>query len=424
MDVSNPRKITFAFALVLMVLSGCAEDTKEPAPEGFREVSSECSTNALPNRYLVKWKDGSTSIEYAKDRAEFIKEVFEPNAEDIEFAEHDFKVRVGLPATQNLMPSQFGADESWGQSAVEAPAVWSQGVTGSGVIVAVIDSGVDIEHPQLKSRLAVNSREVVNGRDDDGNGLVDDVTGFDFATGSGAVRDGAGHGTHVAGIILADPNVGLSSSQSRVSGVAPDARLLPLDFMDDQGLGTISDAIQAINYAVRRGAKVINASWGGGVCSESLRRAISDLGQKGILFVTAAGNSGLNLDFSPEYPAAFQIGAQLTVAATSARDMMAGFSNYSYDRVHLGAPGINIVSTLPGARTGPLSGTSMAAPFVSGAAALLWSRFPQATLSQVRQALLTSVDRDRVDPRGVLAVQSGGRLNVRKALNELERLVQ
>ncbi len=397
-------------------LSACTSDKVVEAPTGFRNSSSQCSITAVPDRFLVTWKDGSISVEHARDRKTFFQEVMEPNKDGIQFAEHDHVIRLAPPG-QAALAQDAGND--WGQKIIEAPAAWERGVQGQGVIVAVIDSGVDVTHPQIRTRLALNPNETINGLDDDGNGLVDDIDGYDFDEDTPYVSDGTGHGTHVAGVIVADHDAPAEPGAQRIQGVAPGARLLPLDFMNDQGAGSISDAIRAIHYAVSRGARVINASWGGGECSETLRQTISELGAHGVLMVVAAGNSGSNLDWGPEFPAAFNDSSQLTVAATSSRDILAGFSNYSYSLVHLAAPGVNILSTLPRGRAGLLSGTSMATPFVSAAAALLFSYRPGATAAQVRQALLKSVDKDPSDPHGVLAVQTGGRLNVRKALDEL-----
>ena len=286
----------------------------------------------------------------------------------------------------------------------------------SGVIVAVIDSGVEVTHPQLRNQIAINTAEIANGVDDDNNGYIDDIYGYDFAVHSADVGDTSGHGTHVAGIILAEHNVGPAK------GIAPEAKLLALDFMDGEG-GQVSDAIEAIHYAVARGAKVINASWGGGLCSESLRTTIAALRAKGVLFVAAAGNSGNDLDWVKEYPAAFASDAQITVGASTSLDARAEFSNYSWSLTNVFAPGSLIMSTYKGGATTTLSGTSMAAPFVSGSAAVLWGHRPSATLAQIREAIFASVDLDPNEPRGSLPSTTGGRLNLRKAIEKIEQLV-
>jgi subtilisin family serine protease len=213
------------------------------------------------------------------------------------------------------------------------------------------------------------------------------------------------HGSHVAGIVVADPNFG------RASGVAPAAKIIPVSFMY-RGEGSIQGAIQSINYAVKRGAQVINASWGGPTCSKILFDTIHSLADRSILFVSASGNLGLDLDRYPDYPAAFVTPANLVVAASNSGDFLAGFSNTSFEFVHIGAPGDRILSTVPGGY-GVMSGTSMAAPMVAGAAALLLSARPRATLAELRAALLSSVDFKNY------RVSSRGRLNVEAALNHL-----
>lgn len=403
MDVAR-----FRFGVVItfgsLALSACSDPPKqqvfvEPSP-----AKAACLSAAMPTQFMVKWKDGTTTVEKSVDKETFLKEVVEPNSEDIEYAEHDYAVKLDEPQVISVnVPQEATVD--WGQTKISANEVWSAGFQGQGVVVAVIDSGVDIEHPQIKNRLAVNEAEIPsNGLDDDGNGLIDDISGFDFNQNTGVVRDGSGHGTHVAGVMIADHAAG------PIKGIAPKAKLLPLDFMSNSGVGSISDAIRAMKYAASRGAKVINASWGGAPCSKSLQDAIDDVGDKGALFVAAAGNSGVDLDETPEFPAAFGRETQITVGASSVRDYMEGFSNYSYGLVNIMAPGSYITSTYPGGNTAVLSGTSMASPFVAGAAAVLWSARPQASVAQIRSILLRSVD------PGNFQVSSRGRLNLKKAL--------
>ncbi len=393
--------ISIVIALAL-ALTGCVgEETTEIA--SFPETKSECLATALPNSYVVHWKDGSVSVARGYTRDDFEKEIFEPNKDDIRLAEQDQRIQIQPyaltpQATENV-------SNTWGLAAVGAEQAWTAGAYGEGVTVAVVDSGVDITHPQLKGRIEINDKEIPgNGIDDDDNGYIDDVNGWDFDRDTNEVGDSAGHGTHVAGIIAAEHDKG------EAKGLAPKAKILPLDFMNSEGSGAIGDAILALQYAADRGARVINASWGGAPCSQTLARTISDLAAKNIVFVAAAGNSGVNLDEIPEYPAAFTGPTQITVGASTARGYTAAFSNFSYHYVHLFAPGAQIFSTWPGGRTASLSGTSMAAPFVSAAAALLIGKNPSLTAQQVRTALFKHVD------PGNFAAATQGRLNVPNAL--------
>jgi subtilisin family serine protease len=400
-----------AIAAAALLLSGCTEKTSTQAAT-FPETKAECTATAVPNSFVVHWKDGSVSVERGLTREDFNREVFEKHKEDIQFAEQDQTIKLSPMslAPDFISATDVGAsataEDTWGQTITGAQEAWNTGVRGAGVKVAIIDSGVDITHPQLRSRIYVNTQEIGgNGIDDDQNGYVDDVSGWDFDADQPIVGDSAGHGTHVAGIVAADHINGT------VRGIAPEAQIIPLDFMDSSGQGNLGDAILAIQYAADQGARIINASWGGAPCSQSLNRAIADLEARGVLFIAAAGNSGVDLDRLPEYPAAFTIPSQITVGASTARDFTAGFSNYSFKLVHLFAPGAQILSTYPGARSASLSGTSMAAPFVAGAAALVLSAHPSATAAQVRSALFNSVD------RGGFAAQTQGRLNIGRALS-------
>ncbi|CAN5731157.1 hypothetical protein BH10BDE1_BH10BDE1_30370 [soil metagenome] len=405
--------VAIAVAAAALFLTGCMESTASQSGS-ITETKAQCTETAVPNSYVIHWKDSSVSIARGWTREEFEKEIFEPNKEKIRIVEQDQKVQISPLATEtkaenvhavNDVGASAASDDIWGQTMISAPDAWNAGIIGTGVVVAVVDSGVDITHPQLVGRLATNTGEIpANGIDDDGNGYIDDVHGWDFDGDQPIVSDSAGHGTHVSGIILAEHGA------STVKGVAPGAKLLPLDFMNAAGQGNIGDAILAIKYAASQGARVINASWGGSPCSQTLNRTIAEIEAQGVLFVAAAGNNGADIDTSPEYPAAFVLPNQITVGASTARDYTAGFSNFSYHLVHLFAPGSAIMSTYPGSRLASLSGTSMAAPFVTGAAALIFSAHPNATVAQVRAALLNSVD------PGDFAASSKGRLDIKKAL--------
>ncbi|MGZ3723194.1 MAG: S8 family peptidase, partial [Bdellovibrionales bacterium] len=261
-------------------------------------------------------------------------------------------------------------------------------------------------------------RKENNQVDDDANGYVDDYSGYDFVHNHGLLGDNQYHGTHVSGIVAGAHHDTTAKIEPYVQGVAPDAKLLPLAFLDDQGSGNMSDAVRAINYAVSRGARVINASWGGTECSATLRDAIAGLNAKNVIFVAAAGNDSANVDRNPEYPASLNLLSQITVGATGDHDYMAQYSNYGLAAVHIFAPGTNIVSTLPGGQMGFLSGTSMATPFVTGAVALLLSAVPDATPAQIRLALYNSSAKyaDYLNA-------SRGRLDLGRALTELHTIV-
>ncbi len=398
--------------LSVSVLSSCGFNKSAHTvfiPPTNKHGPQSCLNKAIKNRFIVKWTDGHISTVKAQDKKTFFKNFVEPNLDKIELAEYDYTVKINdfIKTTDGLSLSS----KSYHLNLIKAAYAWNNNIKGDGIIIAIIDTGVDTNHPQIRDSLHTNRRETpFNNRDDDGNGLIDDFQGYDFFNRTGRVRDSDGHGTHVSGIALASHN------QGAAKGIAPNAKLLPLNFMGPDGSGRLSDAIEAIQYAVSQGAKIINASWGGPDCSSALKESIEQLGKKDVLFITASGNDGANLDDHPTFPAAFEISSQITVGASNEEDFMANYSNYSFNKTHLVAPGSNIYSTLPGGGASLMSGTSMAAPIVSGSAALLWSRFPSATSRQIKQALLDSVDIG-LTPSPVV---SNGRLNIERALQSLD----
>ena len=304
-----------------------------------------------------------------------------------------------------------------------AAAVWAEGQTGSSeVVVGVIDEGIQVSHPDLSRRVR-NPGETSNGVDDDGNGYVDDVYGWDFAGEDKTVYDGgqAGdaddHGTHVAGTI------GARSNSAGVVGVNWNVRMIGAKFLTSDG-GTLSDAVQAVDYftdlKVNHGVNVVatNNSWGGGGYSQALRDAIARANQAGILFVAAAGNGGLDgvgddNDVFPAYPASYPNSNIISVAAITRSGGLSSFSNYGAVSVDLGAPGSGIVSTTAYGDYSTYSGTSMATPHVTGAAALYAAARPGASAATIKSALLDSaVATTSLSGRTV----TGGRLNVQAAL--------
>lgn len=416
MDGSRWNWIILILILTLQVACG-----KSKTPHTvLRQVNDECKESATPDRFIVRWTDGRRTVEKAPDRERFIEDFITPNLEKIESAEHDHWIRA-----EDASPlSHWGAPEinNWGIENVNAAAAWQRGVRGQGVTVAVIDSGLDRNHSLLKDRVAWNSKETgidhlgrdrsSNGIDDDGNGYIDDYAGYDFYALSGDVRDDSDHGTHVSGIIAAshDDDVHVPD---QLQGVAPESKILPLDFITGDG-GYVSDAILAIEYAIKMKAKVINASWGGGPCVEELATAINSLSQHNMLFIAASGNSALNIDDYRRYPASHILSTQITVGSITPFGGMADHSNFGERSVNIFAPGFEISSTVPGNSYAVFSGTSMATPFVTGAAALLWSYRPQASFQEIKQAILQGVT-----VNNTYRNSTRGRLNIEAALNTL-----
>ena len=342
---------------------------------------------------------------------------------DVEYAEPDFVLQPAQASPNDPYYSRLYGLENTGQTDgatdadVDAKEAWGTTTGTPGTVVAVIDEGVDIKHPDLQNNIWVNADEVPNnGVDDDRNGYVDDVNGWDFANDDASVYDpdpvsGAGdeHGTHVAGTIAAEGNNGIG-----ITGVNWRARIMPLKFLGPQG-GYTSDAVAALDYAVANGVKISNNSWGGGGRSQALQDAITRADAAGHLFVAAAGNDGTNNDATQHYPSNYDNPNVISVAATDDVDALASFSNFGASTVDLAAPGVNILSTLPGNRYGSYSGTSMATPHVSGVAALIKSQKPTADDAQIKAQILQFTD-----PKANLTnkTTSDGRLNALRSLTQ------
>lgn len=276
---------------------------------------------------------------------------------------------------------------NWGADLIKAPEVWTNGYTGKGVVVAVLDTGVDRTHSDLSSNIWRNNREIEgNGQDDDGNGLIDDVFGWNFANNNNNILDGNGHGTHVAGTIAGVRN------NFGVTGIAYDAKIMPVKVLDDGGVGYSSDIVKGIRYAVDNGAHVINLSLGGDLPMEDIRVALEYASSRGVVVVMAAGNSGGAL---PGFPARYADRWGIAVGAVDRNNAIASFSNRagSTPLAYVTAPGAgSIYSTLPGDRYGNMQGTSMATPHVAGVVALMMnanqmSGNPRLTDSQVREIM-------------------------------------
>jgi subtilisin family serine protease len=296
---------------------------------------------------------------------------------------------------------------------IDAPEAWDMTTGSRDVVVAVIDTGIDYTHSDLSANMFRNTSDCNrNGIDDDGNGHIDDCFGIDTANDDSDPADDHFHGTHVAGTIGAGGNNGIG-----VVGVNWTVRLMACKFLSGGGFGTIADAIDCLEYVKLmkdRGVNIVatNNSWGGPEFSQALFDAIEAHLQRGILFVAAAGNEASDNDATPFYPAGYALPNVLSVAATDRRDGLASFSNFGRRSVHLGAPGVDIVSTTPGDTYGALSGTSMATPYVTGVAALLKAQGPERDWRAIKNlilaggdpipALVNTTTRRRLNARGAL----------------------
>lgn len=353
--------------------------------------------------------------------------------------------RMNLPAVMDIpdnlpIPAApaptTGADplvgNQWGMKNIGAIEAWKSFQGTSDFIVAVIDTGVDYTHEDLLPNMWRNAGETgvdsngkdkaTNGIDDDGNGFVDDVVGWDFKSNDNKPYDlttkwqelltsggNPGHGTHCAGNVA-----GRGGNGKGISGVAPNVKIMALRFLGEKGGGTTADAIKAVKYAVDNGAKVLSNSWGSegedpneGAENKALRDIIQYSQDHGTLFVAAAGNGHQgkgydnDSDAKPGYPASYANENIVSVAALDVNDQLGGFSNWGAKTVDIGAPGVNVFSTMVGNKYSDKvldvggfevnwDGTSMATPHVAGAAALYWSKHPTKTWHEVRDAILTS----------------------------------
>lgn len=317
--------------------------------------------------------------------------------------------------TQSYAPTQVA--NAWGiESSIAAKGK---------VVVAVIDTGLDKNNKVFKpyasggtGALWINQAEAngVTGVDDDSNGFVDDINGWNFINNTNNYYDDNQHGTHVAGIV-----VGTSTDIFANPLAESSITVMPLKFMDSTGAGSTSNAIKAVYYAVANGARVMNNSWGGSSYSRALHEALSYAYSYRMTIVCAAGNYSKNNDGVPMYPANLDIPSSISVAASTGGDYLADFSNYGVGTVHVAAPGTLISSTVPGVNgVGTLSGTSMASPFVAGLAALALREAPSLTGYQIRNLLLGSVDTlNQLSGR----VKTSGRVNALKAVTAAKSYV-
>lgn len=337
------------------------------------------------------------------------------NHPDVAYAEPDYFLFTRATKAPNdpLYPLQWAVADNPDGHDIDAPTAWAQRT--SCAKVAIVDTGIDTDHPDLVKNLYKSNDKPNNNKDDDKNGYVDDTYGFDVIKGKGSGEDNNGHGTHVAGIVA-----GRANDAVGVSGICWSAKVMPVKFMNAKGKGSTSDAIAAIQYAVKKGFKIVNGSFGSSSKSSALHDVVDYAQDHKVLLVFAAGNNGQNIDKHPEYPAAYTDSNILAVAATTDEDKLASFSNWGSTGVDVAAPGDNVLSTYLGGGYKNLSGTSMAAPYAAGVAAMLRKQEPNATYGQLRKAIREKVDKP---PALKGKVVYNGRLNAWKALKAIPGLV-
>jgi thermitase len=352
----------------------------------------------------------------------------------VAYAEPNYQIKLDDPPTQIFprdtvfrefpgMPNDPQFSDQWsllnlGQDGGKAHAdigavkAWETQKGSKDVVVAVLDTGVDFTHIDLRENMWVRPENVAAYHDDE-LGDFNDLNGFNGTDTIADPMDDNGHGTHCAGIIGAEGDNG-----EGIAGINWHIRIMPLKFLGRGGFGSVDAAIEAINYAIDRkkhgvNIRIISASWGSTSRSKALEDTIRAAGDAGILFVAAAGNDGSDNDRRPHYPSNYDLPNVVSVAALDRNDQLASFSNYGFKTVHVAAPGKDILSTWLNDGYREASGTSMATPEVSGVAALIIANEPGISMSKLRQRLLRSVDNIE-SLKGKVA--SGGRINAAKAL--------
>ncbi len=370
------------------------------------------SSSAFAAEYIVKFKTGTKSLIDMKSYGD----VRDLNLSFGEFAvlssqqKSVMKSLSNHPAIEYIEPNytyhtsrspkDSDFEKQWGlhNDGKNSGSWWSRGVAGVDISalkawevtkgskeikIAVIDTGVDYNHDDLAGNIMINELEKngIEGVDDDGNGYIDDVYGYDFANDDSDPMDGHGHGTHCAGVI------GAKHDSKGIAGVNAHVQILPIKFLKDNGSGSLEAALKSIDYATARGVDIMSNSWGGGGRSQALFEAIERAKDAGITFVVAAGNSNSNNDKKPTYPANYKVDNVISVGALDGKGERASFSNYGEKTVHVFAPGVKIYSTVQGNRYKKMSGTSMACPHVAGVAGLLLASEPNLTYSDIKERL-------------------------------------
>ncbi len=380
--------------------------------------------NANPEEVAAQYARMTDLVDYAEPNYEIRLDEQEVVKKDLRYRDLLYRESDNSESLEN-QPNDPQFNQQWalnnqGQNGgkaradIDALKAWLKTRGSEEIVVAVLDSGVDFTHVDLRSNIWFRPDNVPQYRDDE-LGTFNDEHGFNAESNISDPMDDNGHGTHCAGVIGAE-----GDNDEGIAGINWNVRIMPLKFLGRGGFGTTKDAIEAINYAVDRKQKgvnvrVINASWGSTMRSKALEDAIRAAGEQGILFVAAAGNASTDNDKRPHYPSNYNLPNVISVAALDRGDQLTSFSNFGVKTVHIAAPGKDIISTWLNDGYREASGTSMAAPQVSGVAALILASEPDLSVEKLRARILKSVDKlESLSGK----VENGGRLNAAKALGE------
>jgi subtilisin family serine protease len=407
---------------------------KDGTPESaIRALANRLNVNILQNyNQLPGFSFESFKAPEEMDLAQVI--ALYKSDPNVEYVEPNFRYHIDTQTfsrSSGVLPNDPYFEQLWGLNNTGQSINGKQGVSGvdvntlkaweittgnEDIVVGIVDTGIDYTHPDLIANMWVNENEIPdNNIDDDNNGVVDDVYGYNAVENTGNPLDDNDHGTHCAGTIGAAGDNG-----EGVVGVNWKVKMMGLKFLSADGGGTLNNALEAINYALemkKRGVniRVLSNSWGGGDYSRALHDAIKDLNEAGILFVAAAGNSAMDTDRYPHFPSSYEVDNVLAVAAINNQDKMANFSNYGAKTVDVGAPGVDVYSTVTGNGYEYFSGTSMATPHVAGVAALVLADNPDYTPKQLTERLIkTAQPVEALKGKTV----SGGRVDAYSAMRQ------